>query len=77
MYKSQKRLLAKDKSRHKIIRFLKMTEMNCLNQPVNVCPQVYKTRKLGNQLAVDKLCIGVPEGEVCRSVNYQAQHIYV
>ena len=34
--------------------------------------QVYRTRKLGCHLAVDKLCIGVPAGEVCLfgSVSY-------
>ena len=26
--------------------------------------KVYKTRKLGSHLAVDKLCLGVPQGEV-------------
>ena len=30
--------------------------------------QVYKTRKLGRQLAVDNLCIGVPAGEVSVSL---------
>ena len=25
--------------------------------------QVYKTKKLGNHLAVDRLCLGVPVGE--------------
>ncbi|XP_053393737.1 ATP-binding cassette sub-family A member 2-like isoform X2 [Mercenaria mercenaria] len=43
-------------------RILRGTGKNDLLRLENLT-KVYKTRKLGHHLAVDKLCIGVPEGE--------------
>ena len=29
--------------------------------------KIYKTKKLGRHLAVDRICLGIPQGEVCPS----------